>query len=27
MIADTSAVAWIAIIYLIALTWLVSGWM
>lgn len=27
MIADTTAVAWIAITYLIALTWLVSGWM
>jgi len=27
MIADTTAVVWIAITYLIALTWLVSGWM
>jgi len=27
MIADTTAVAWIIITYLIGLTWLVSGWM
>jgi len=27
MIPDTTAVAWLAIAYLIAMTWLVSGWM
>ena len=27
MIADTTAVAWFVIAYLIAMTWLLSGWM